>query len=142
MANNENLALNVRSGASLCDKRPAQRARICSKQTDREEERSVQLMINELRAQFQKTKMQSGVFAYFWYDPNHHYFHQTSRLTQEHARSWPAYTGQPNWIAPPGAGGLSLQMASEILTCGRLLKHKNTDVFHGAPAMTVCGYKL
>ena len=133
MANNENLALNVRSGASLCDKRPAQRARICSKKTDREEERSVQLMINELRTQYQKTKMQSGVFAYFWYDPNHHYFHQTSRLTQEHARSWPAYTGQPNWIAPPGAAGLSPQMASEILTCGRLLKHKNTDVFHGAP---------
>jgi len=134
MANNENLALNVRSGASSCDERAGKRRRVCIKKSgdDEQEDRKVQIKLNELRAQYQKTKMQSGVFAYFWYDPNHHYFHQNSQLTAEHARSWPANTGQARYRAPPGAAGLSPQMANEIITFGRLLKHKNTDVFRGA----------
>lgn len=133
MQNDENLALNVMSGSELCNPRQGKRARICSEETLREEEQTVQTKINELRTQYQKKKMVDGVFAYFWYDPNHHYFSQDSQLTPEHALNWPAYPGQnASWQPPPGARGMSVEMEIEMTTWGRVLMHKNTDVFAGA----------
>ena len=130
MPNDENIAANVMSGSQLCNPRPGKRARICSKQTRREEERTVQTKIDELRAQYQKTKMVDGIFAYFWYDPNHHYFIQNSQLTPEHALNWPADTGYQSWKPLP-ANGITQAMEWEMKTWGRLLMYKNTDVFGG-----------
>lgn len=126
MSNTENLQRNVMSGANLCQQQPQKRARLCS---DGQERQSVQLKLDELRTNFERTKIRNGVFAYFWYDSNHPYFLQNSLLTHEHTRNWPANTGTATWRPDPGAVGLSSQMAAELTTYGKFLKYQNTEVF-------------
>jgi len=116
-------------GAALCPARSGKHPRLC-------EEGGGENLPNKVRrlvAEYQKTKMEpnnngNNKYAYFFYDPNHPYFHVGAYLTPNHRENWPGPGSAPE--------RMTQDMIDELDTYAKILTRMKTDVITPATGNT------